>query len=324
MKNFHKHFGSFIPLETNNKKKGSHYHQSAKLLNTARNALFLLLSVRKVEKVYLPFFSCDALYTPLDKLNIQYEFYSIDRAFYPIFDFDTLNKNDLFLYINYFGLNDDNCKRLSLLVKNLIIDNSQSFFSPPLKNISTIYSARKFFGVADGAYLYDGLSHYTLLPKDVSYDRYKYLLLNLDLGQKDSYALYKSEEEKLDKLMVMGMSDLTSNILSKLPYERYKTIRIKNYNFLHDSFKDINLLKEFKVENAPLCYPLMIKGGLEIKRELIKEGIFLPTYWNNVLELVDVESFEAELVKNILPIHIDHRYGLKELKKVVKIIKSYA
>jgi len=97
--------GGFLSLELNN---GQEYHRGDGYisLNTARNCLEFILRTHAFSHVYMPFFSCDALLEPLYKLGIDYEFYAIDRCLEPVFDFDSLRTDEVFLYINYFGIKD--------------------------------------------------------------------------------------------------------------------------------------------------------------------------------------------------------------------------
>ena len=134
--------------------QGKEYHQNAIRLNTGRNAFEYVLRVKKYKKVYLPYYTCDVMLEPINKLALQYEFYHIDENFSPVFDFIRIQPDEVFVYNNYFGICDMQVSRVKSKCKNLIIDNSQSFFSQPLPSVDTFYSARKFFGISDGAYLY--------------------------------------------------------------------------------------------------------------------------------------------------------------------------
>lgn len=61
--------------------------------------------------------------------------------------------------------------RFAHFLKNLIVDNVQVFYTPPIKGLDTIYTCRKFFGVPDGAYLYTDCILAESIPYDKSYDR---------------------------------------------------------------------------------------------------------------------------------------------------------
>ena len=70
--------GGYFELELN---KSIDYHRNAIALNTARNALEYILIAKKYQKVYIPYFTCDVILEPFQKLNIAYEFYKIDENF---------------------------------------------------------------------------------------------------------------------------------------------------------------------------------------------------------------------------------------------------
>ena len=112
--------GGYFGMEL---RKGNEYHKNAIRLNTARNALELILKNRKLKKVYIPYYTCDVILEPLHKLNLEYEFYSINKNFEPVFNYDAIKANEGFLYTNYFGLKDTFIASLTGIYKNLIIDN---------------------------------------------------------------------------------------------------------------------------------------------------------------------------------------------------------
>jgi hypothetical protein len=139
-----------------------------------------ILRAKKYNKVYLPFYTCDVMLEPITKLNLDYEFYFIDSNFVPIFNYSNVQENEVFVYNNYFGICDEQTREVAAQYKNLIIDNSQAFYSKPIKGVDTFYSPRKFFGLPDGAYLYtDKLLDYNL-EKDISYERCEHLLGRID------------------------------------------------------------------------------------------------------------------------------------------------
>ncbi|WP_264554527.1 hypothetical protein [Flavobacterium sp. N1946] len=119
--------GGYFGLDLREKEA---YHKEKKCiaLNTSRNCLEYILFGRNYQLVFIPYFTCEAILEPFNKLNIQFEFYSIDENLEPIFDFNKLDSNAAFLYTNYFGLKDNYIKELAAQDVNLIIDNSQSFF----------------------------------------------------------------------------------------------------------------------------------------------------------------------------------------------------
>lgn len=120
-----KAIGGYFELELN---KNKEYHNDAIRLNTGRNAFEYLLLANSYTKVYLPFFTCNALLEPLKRHQISYEFYHIDKKFEPLFDYNKIKSSEVFLYTNYFGLKDSLVIQIAKSCKKLIIDSAQSFF----------------------------------------------------------------------------------------------------------------------------------------------------------------------------------------------------
>ncbi|MCG4734898.1 hypothetical protein L0M92_14935, partial [Casaltella massiliensis] len=75
--------------------------------------------------------------------------YYIDSNFDINLDLSTVDKNELILYINYFGICNENIKKLlqnkQKYLFDVCVDNTQAFFNMPMEEDHTIYSVRKFF-----------------------------------------------------------------------------------------------------------------------------------------------------------------------------------
>src|SRR5471030_881414 len=116
-----KEIGGFFELELNYAQK---YHNDAIKLNSARYCLQYILKAKQYNKIYIPYYICDSVLQPIKKENLQYEFYSINDKFEPIFN-KNINKDECFLYVNYFGINTENVKKVRVNFRNVIIDNTQ-------------------------------------------------------------------------------------------------------------------------------------------------------------------------------------------------------
>ena len=158
------------------------YHKNAIRLNTGRNCLEYILRARGYKKVYVPYYTCEAVMEPINKLGIPCEFYHIDIHF-EIRDRFTPKANEALLYTNYFGLKQRYVEQLAEKTgERLIVDNTQAFYAKPIHGIDTFYTCRKFFGVADGAYLYTEKLLDDEFVQDESYDRMAHLLKRIDLS----------------------------------------------------------------------------------------------------------------------------------------------
>ncbi|MDM8159925.1 hypothetical protein QUH73_08875 [Labilibaculum sp. K2S] len=130
-----KAIGGYFELE---ELGGPGYYPDFLHLNTGRNCLEYLLRVGNFKKIYLPKFSCKVLLEPIKKLNAEPEFHSIDQNLNPVLDFSPI-KDEVALYINYFGIKDAVLEPLSHQIENLIVDNSQAFFSDKTSALGTFW-----------------------------------------------------------------------------------------------------------------------------------------------------------------------------------------
>lgn len=290
-------------------------------LNTGRNAFEYILKTRDIKKVYLPFLCCDALLSPLIKNSIDYEYYSVDKHHRPIWDFRKLEDNEYFLYINYYGLRDSMITELAQKIENIIIDNTQAFFSKPYQKLPTFYSTRKFFGVADGALLCN-VDNVLDLEQDKSADRMRHLLLRVENPSEVGHKAYQENEEILDQLPLMRMSELTKKILLSVDFDNHKITRNTNFDFLNKSLGKFNKY-EFDIIEGPLAYPLWVNDGPALREVLKKNRVFTPIYWNSVHDNVPKDSIEYDMVVNTIPIPVDMRYSQDNLQMVVDIVNTF-
>ena len=310
--------GGYFGLE---QKKLKHFHNSDKciLLNTGRNCLEYILRNNFFSKIYLPYFTCDVLLEPIKKLNISFQYYHVDEKLEPLFNFDSLGKNEVFLYTNYFGLKDDYIQSISFLNSKLIIDNAQSFFSKPIVNISTFYSARKFVGVSDGAYLYTDKHSDKLLENDSSRDRISHLITRLDKNAEEGYSEFIKNDLKLVNQPILGMSEFTKSVLQSLDYKYIRKRRLENYNFLNEALSQFNKFKVVKSTlQIPMVYPFWTNDK-SLNQRLLINKVYCAKYWPNVRQWGG-NLLETEMSENIIYLPIDQRYTLEDMKKILNYV----
>ena len=309
--------GGYFELEL---RQSGHYHQKAVRLNTARNSFEYVLRSRQYSKVYIPYYTCEVMLEPIDKLGIEVEFYHINESLEPI-STPLLKKNEAFLYTNYFGLKQQFVKHLAEVYGNqLIVDNAQAFYAEPIQGIDTFYSARKFFGVPDGAYLYTDKELTQELEQDVSSERMSHLLKRIDLGAEAGYQDFRKNDDSLCHQPIKRMSKLTDAILCGIDYESAKQKRRLNYAVLDKVLKDSNRIHlELDDEAVPMVYPYWTNDAL-LRQKLIANKVFVATYWPNVKEWTKERMLEFELAETVIPIPVDQRYGMKEMKLIEDIV----
>lgn len=316
--------GGYFELEL---RRGERYHKDAIRLNTARNCFEYVLIARKYRKVYIPYYTCEVMLQPLRRQHVEYAFYSIDWNLEPIETFN-LKEGEAFLYTNYFGLKQDCVERLANVYgSRLIVDNAQAFYAPHIEGIDTFYSPRKFFGVPDGGYLYIDCRLEGELPQDTSYERMAHLLIRADKDAETGYSAFRENEDKLDNAPTMRMSKLTERLLSNIDYRFAAHMRRMNFEYLNCRLKSSNKLSlPVSLECIPMVYPYLTESSHVLKPLLIDNSIYVATYWPNVLEWCNKEDAEHKLVRGIIPLPIDQRYGEEEMNRMLVIIqkKEYA
>ena len=315
-----KEIGGYFELEFS-KKVG--YHDELLKLNSGRNAFKYILKTINPQKIFIPNYICDSIIEPLEEMKISYEFYNVNKNFEIVQDI-TLKKNEIILYVNYFALKSKYVKNLAnKYSNNLIVDNTQAFFEKPLKDINTIYSPRKFFGVSDGGYLSTTVLFKENLEQDESYHNAIQLLGRIDKNASLFYTDYQKAEQRLINQPIKQMSKLTQNILSSIDYEDVIKRRKENFDYLHKELGNINLIKsESDLEFVPFVYPLMIEDE-SLRQKLIEKKIYIAKYWNEVLNRQNISNIEKNFVNKILPLPIDQRYDLNDMKRILKVIKKF-
>ena len=310
--------GGYFSLELPQREE---YHKNAIRLNTGRNCLEYILRVRGYKKVYVPYYTCEAVMEPINKLGIPYEFYHIDVHF-EIRDRFTLKEGDALLYTNYFGLKQRYVEQLAVKIgSRLIVDNTQAFYAKPIPGIDTFYTCRKFFGVPDGAYLYCDKKLDEGIEQDYSYDRVSHLVKRIDLSAEDGFKDFRRVDDGLDNQPIRNMSKLTQRMMQGIDYEAAAQRRRANFQIFHIALgKENNLELHLDEDAVPMVYPYLVSVE-SMRGRLIDNKIFVARYWPNVLEWTTNDSIDYMLAYQMQPLPIDQRYGVDDMNRIISIVK---
>lgn len=304
-----KEIGGYIELDSYT---GNMLHDEGIKLNCGRNSLAYIIKAKNIKKLWMPKFMCDSCDKVLSDNQVDVEYYSIGLDFKPV-----IKEWDGWLYVvNFYGQLSN--EYLSSLGKNIIVDNAQAYFQEPIPGVDTLYTCRKFFGVADGAILYTD-KYIEVDDQDESFERMHFLLGRYERSASEFYAEYVENNHLFKNEPIKRMSKLTENFLHGIDYEEVRNRRTQNFCYLHDKLNAINKLK-LSVPNGAFMYPLYIDYGEEVRKHLQIKKIFVPTLWPAVFNLCGEEELEYDMAKNILPIPIDQRYGVEDMDYLVKEI----
>lgn len=321
-----KEIGGYFELELPIMK--NELHENALKVNNARNALRLVLKQDSIQKVYLPYYTCDVIVDPIIKENVEIEYYFIDENFKPIFDFKKIELEELFVIVNYFGICKKNIEEVLEKQREksfkLLIDNAQSFFSHLYceENVYSINSARKFFGVPDGAYL-TGIQ-IDKLKINEAYDNCHHLLIRLDKDAKSGFQMSKLNAKIQSNSEPLGMSKLSERILQTIDYNAVSQRRLRNFTVLSSELDKINKINMQKDSlDIPMVYPLLVEEGSKLREFLIQHNIYVAKYWPNTIIPIIKDSIEEYLIENIVALPTDQRYDEDDMNYIIQCIKAY-
>lgn len=317
--------GSFIELQF---PKGLEYYKgetNIARLNSGRVAIWHAFRVLGCEAIWLPYYQCNSVREFLSRKGVTIKYYHIDQNFNPIDLFP--EKNDAVLIVNYFGVMS--VKRIQTLAKqfaNVIIDNSQAFFSKPIEGCMNVYSARKFVGVPDGAYVIGENANMYVDEYEQCYssDTALFLLQRIEYGcEGKTYQTRTINEERIDTEDAKRMSMLTRSILDGTDYNYICIKRQENFSVASSLFGTINQFNPslyYDEGCVPMVYPLVVEDD-SLLQKLLGHKHFQGHWWNYLLKEVAKDSFEYWLSRYIIPITIDQRYSKAELRHLREVCK---
>ena len=322
-----KAIGGYFSLELND---GSERHANALRLNAGRYALEYILKARKYRKVFLPYFICDSVMEPINRQNVEYEFYHINEKFEPTTKLSPKD-DEAVIYVNYFGLKNRYADTFCYVYRNTILDQTQAFYSEPGNKYGnhnlqcdTFYSCRKYFGVADGAYLYTDCRLPEELPQDESFGRMTFLTKRIDRSPQEGYTDFHANDEALSKVGMCRMSKLTEGIMRGIDDSAKANRRIHNFLVLDKALRSSNRFKwNMDYGTVPLVYPYYVEHGTHLRQYLIENQVFCARYWPNVLEWCQPNDFEYQLAENFVCLPIDQRYDEQDMRIILDIISNF-
>lgn len=308
-----KEIGGYIELDTYSLPM---LHGSAEALNCGRNALAYLFHSRQIRKIWLPDLICDSVTGVCSRERVPFCFYRVGFDFLPQEEID-LKEGEWFYFVNYYSqFDNDTIKQYVAKYSRVIVDNAQSYFQLPLLGVDTIYTCRKYFGVPDGAFLYTNQKLSVGFPLDESFERMHFLLGRFERDASDFYKEYVANNDLFQNEPIKRMSKLTKNLLHALDYSEIERRRMSNFSLLNDAFCSINQLK---LKPSSFMYPLMVDNGIIVRKQLQEQKIYIPVLWPSVFENTKPSDSANYMATNILPLPIDQRYDLRDMKRITEI-----
>lgn len=319
-----KEIGSFIELEL---PKGRELYTGDKdvaRLNTGRAAIWHAFRVTGAKAIWVPYYQCESVREFLMRKECIIKYYHQDNNFNPT-DLHPA-EDEAVLLVNYYGIMSyERMRILAVGYPNVIIDNCQAFFCPPVPGALNIYSARKFVGVADGSYVVGKDAHKYVEEYSQCYssDTAAFLLKRIEYGcEGKGYEARSINEERVDTEDVMKMSALTKAMLDGADYEFNKRKRRENFAMACELYAGVNAIDptRFYDENTiPMVYPLVVEDDNLLGASLAAKH-FQGHWWKYITEELPEDTFEHWLSRYVIPITIDQRYGEAEIRHIHAVV----
>lgn len=295
-------------------------HEGAIPLNCGRNGLAYLIKAKKIKTLWIPKFLCDSVREVCEKENIIIKYYSIGMDFLP--EKLILGQEEWLYIVNFYGqLENHILEDLYNQYHRVIVDNIQAYFQMPVSGVDTIYTCRKFFGVADGAFLYTDKLLEEELEQDESFERMRFLNGRFERSASEFYNEYAANNDMFSNEQVKRMSKLTENLLHAIDYTAVKERRTENFRILHEAFAKENKLTLCIPEGA-FMYPFYCENGKQARKLLQAKKIYIPTLWPDVFECCEQNELEYDMAENILPLPVDQRYTENDMQYIIEEVRK--
>lgn len=329
----HTEYGGYLPLETEGGREHFFNADEKDILrtNSAKAALHWAIILRGIKKLYTPFYMCRSVTDLLKSEGIDLSFYWLQGNLMP--DLDRVEEDAWVLLVNYFGIMEGNVEDMAKKYPHVIIDNSHAFFAEPVLegDACNIYSCRKFMGVPDGGYLIARDAGSVELEPCRVRQHFSYLVDSFEEEMNNSYRKKLESDLYLARNM-QGMSLLTRSLLPGVSAARIRNRRMENFARLQNLLGESNAIK-FPEEAYPAyLYPYLpedyVPAPLEteisrrrhknqnspLKKALLKEKIYIPTLWKEMLCSQFRDTLEYRLSSDTIFLPIDQRYDPEDME----------
>jgi hypothetical protein len=148
-----------------------------------------------------------------------------------------------------------------------------------------------------------------------------FLLGRFEKSANEFYSEYSANNKFFMNEPIKQMSKITKNIMKGIDYDYVINKRNQNFIFLSENLSSKNKL-DLKFSEGAFSYPLYLENGSEIRKKIQEKKVYIPTLWPDVFDLCNETMLEYQYAKNILPIPVDQRYGIEDMKYILEIIKE--
>ena len=312
--------GGYLELE---RFSGRAYHEGAVALNSGRGCLAYLAELRGIRAMWVPDYMCGCVPAYLSKIGVEVLTYRVGKGMLPDYGSLEVSVGEWMLLADYYGQlrEGDVARALEASGGRLVVDETQGFFREPWEGADTFYTCRKWFGVADGAYLAtsDGARLGRELPRDESHARMGFVLGRFERPASEFFAEASANNDVFAEEPAKLMSPITENLLRAIDYEAVKARRGANWDRFDFALKGSNCLTLHKTDGS-FMFPFFCKDAQKVRKKLQEQKIYIPCLWPDIGQGGRASSFAEELSCSILPLPLDQRYREEDVDWVVSAL----
>ncbi len=316
-------YGGFLPLELNQGMEYfAKYEPYLMRFNSVKAALDEIIKRIGKKVIYVPYYYCPSTTEAIRKTGTDICFYHVNEKLEPVGIPD--EGDSVVLLVDYFGVRQKTVSEAAkkFLSADVIIDWAHDFFAEPVKGdrIHNIYSAKKFFGIPDGAYLVSNAVIPAVEAPTFAHGYMEYLVTAYEEGTNAAY-MAKKDTDRYLFAHYGSMSAVSIGLLKNVDYECVRAKRTANYRMLYEAFKDTNKLM-MPDDCAGYQFPLLIDNGRLVKQKLVDEKIYVSTLWSGSDLKENGNDFEFFMMSDAVFLPMDQRYDEEDMKYIVSRVKS--
>ena len=310
--------GGYFALERGHG-TGLPWIDTATAYQSARSALAAVLTALRPSAVWVPNFICGAVNDALRSSEVPVRRYRLSVTL-GVPEEVILAATERLICVDYFGINAAAIEQAldRFGTDKILVDASQSLYFHPRDGGTAVYSPRKFLGVPDG-----GLLRTTQrVPaarepaESDSIGRSAHLLYRLAGLVDGGFTKFQEAEASLAGCEPLAMSRLTDALLRSIDLERVAEARVRNYRSLASQLLLAGIEASALPSGAvPLCVPVGCADATPVRRKLVAQRIFTPTYWADAV-LPDDDHVGLRLRDRTVYLPCDQRYGDAELQRI--------
>lgn len=315
--------------------------QDYKLLMSGRTAIDYILNEidDNMKIVYMPNYCCESMIQPFVDNGYKIEYYKVD-IINKKYDIDLNFKCSIFFGMSYFGYSAsvldnyiDNFSKKNIIVLEDITHRFLNVNNYCNSSDYLVCSLRKWFSVISGGIAVNlrnkfksNLSNYSINQEFLdmrirAMQLKRQYMENENIDKNQFLKIYNKSNEMIKNYKNMKIDDLSISILKHLNIDEIRNRRINNSKIIQDKLinnKNINLIYKLQPTDCPLFVPISLKNRDKIKKELIKNNIYLPVHWPNSNTINnEIYNIELSLIN-------DQRYNEEDIigyiNKLIEIV----